>query len=61
MKVDYKLSYNNEMLLGKKLYDWELAAETFKGLIYDYDEEEAKLVKKVLKFSSLFFDKGSVI
>jgi len=49
MKVDYKLSYNNEMLLGKKLYDWELAAETFKGLIYDYDEEEAKLVKKVLK------------
>jgi len=49
MKVDYKLSYNNEMLLGKKLYDWELAAETFKGLIYDYSEEEAKLVKKVLK------------
>ncbi len=49
MRVDYKLCYNENNFARKRLYSWDMAAETFAGLIYSYSEEEAEQIQKLFK------------
>ncbi len=49
MRVDYKLSYNENQFVKERLYSWDMAAESFGGLIYTYTKEEGALIQKELK------------
>ncbi len=49
MRADYKLCYNTNQFSKKRLYSWDMAAETFAGLIYSYTEDEAEQIQKVFK------------
>lgn len=49
MQINYKVAYNKGNKIGKRLYDWNMAAISFSELVYNYDDEAKKKVGKILK------------
>lgn len=52
-KVAYKLVRNSQQPMQKDLYDWEMAANWFRGSIYSYSEEGKKAIQQQLKAMKL--------